>query len=125
MTDPLKTIRPEKQAEASALDAIFQDVTGWKPKLWRSTIGYGIYHYREPSGREGEFFATGFNMRVRDISLHILPGYSQFPDIEAKLGPHRRGKSCWYIKTLEGVDDAVLRELITAGLDDLRQVAEV
>lgn len=125
MTDPLTSIRPEKLEEARRLDEIFCEVTGWRPKLWRSTIGYGEYHYRTKSGLEGDCFATGFNMRARDISLHILPGYSEFPEIASQLGPHKRGKSCWYIKSLEAVDEAALRKLIKAGLEDLASCAEV
>lgn len=125
MSDPLKTIVPEKREEAVHLDSIFRDVTGWSPRLWRKTIGYGAYHYRTPSGLEGDCFATGFNMRARDISLHILPGYSEYPDIASQLGPHKRGKSCWYVKSLESVDQAALRNLILAGLEDLRKVADV
>ena len=125
MSDPLASIAPEKRQEADRLDAIFRSVTGWKPKLWRTVIGYGQYHYRTKSGLEGDFLATGFNMRVRDISLHILPGYSEFPEIAERLGPHKCGRSCWYIKTLDAVDEAALRELIVAGLADLRQFAEV
>ena len=82
-------------------------------------IGYGRYHYKYPTGHEGDFFATGFNMRARDISLHILPGYSDYPDIAARLGPHKRGKSCWYIPSLDRADEAALRDLIRVGLDDL------
>lgn len=119
MPDPLDTFAPEKQAEARQLDAIFRDVTGWQPKLWGRMIGYGQYHYRYDSGREGDFLATGFNMRARDISLHILPGYTDFPDIAGRLGRHKRGRSCWYIKSLENTDESALRELIRAGLDDL------
>ena len=119
MSDPLKAVPEPKRAEARRLDAIFQDVTGWQPRLWRNVIGYGEYHYRTKSGLEGDFLATGFNMRARDISLHILPGYSDFPKIAKRLGPHKRGRSCWYIKNLETVDEAALRDLIRAGLDDL------
>lgn len=125
MPDPLDTIAEDKRAEADILDAIFREVTGWRPKLWRASIGYGTYHYRTPSGREGDFFATGFNMRARDISLHILPGYNAFPDIASRLGPHKRGKSCWYIKSTDVIDRTALQDLILAGLDDLRQVAEI
>ena len=58
-------------------------------------------------------------LAARDIALHILPGYNDFPEIAARLGPHKRGKSCWYIKSLDQIDDAALRDLIRAGLDDL------
>ncbi len=107
------------------MDAIFREVTGWKPKLWRSTIGYGQYHYRTKAGAEGDFLATGYNMRARDISLHILPGYTEFPEIAARLDLHKRGRSCWYIKSLDAVDQTALRDLILAGLDDLRKFASI
>ena len=122
MPDPLASVTdPGKHAEATRLDAIFRSVTEYKPKLWGNVIGYGQYHYRYNSGREGDFLATGFNMRARDISLHILPGANDFPDIAARLGPHKRGRSCWYIKSLDAVDEAALRDLILAGLADLEK----
>lgn len=125
MPDPLETVAPEKRIEAERLDAIYREVTGWQPRLWGKIIGYGRYRYRTQSGQEGEFLATGFNMRGRDIAIHILPGYSEFPEIAARLGPHKRGKSCWYIKTLDAIDEAALRDLIRAGLEDLAREAEV
>jgi hypothetical protein len=118
-------IAPEKRAEAEKLDLIFRDVTGWAPKAWGKLIGYGGYHYRYDSGREGDFFATGFNMRARDIALHILPGYTDFPEIAERLGPHSRGKSCWYIKAVDRVNNEALRDLIRAGLTDLSTTYDV
>ncbi len=125
MPDPLASVAPEKRDAANRLDAIFREVTGWQPRLWRSTIGYGLYQYRTKSGLEGEFFATGFNLRKNDISLHILPGYADYPEIAARLGSHKRGKSCWYVKSLDVVDEAALRDLIRAGLEDLAGFAEI
>ena len=118
-------IDPEKQEEARRFNALFRDVTGWAPRLWGTKLGYGSYHYRTKSGLEGDFLATGFNMRVRDVSLHILPGYSDFPEIATRLGPHKRGRSCWYVKSYDAVDEAALKALILAGLDDLRNVATI
>ena len=125
MGNPLDMIAAERREEATRLDAIYRDVTGWTPKAWGKMIGYGAYHYRYESGREGEFFATGFNFRAKDIALHILPGYQDFPEIAARLGPHKRGKSCWYIKSLESVDEVAMRDLIRAGLDDLGEQYEI
>ena len=119
MSDPLDTIPTDKREEARRLDAIFRNASGFAPVAWGRMIGYGRYHYRYTSGREGDFLATGFSMRARDISLHILPGYSEFPDIAARLGPHSRGKSCWYIKSLDSIDARALADLIRAGLADL------
>lgn len=125
MSDPLDSLAEDKLEEGRQLDRIFREVTGWEPRLWGRMIGYGEYHYKYASGREGDFLATGFSMRVRDISLHILPGYTEFPEIAARLGPHKRGKSCWYIKSLEIVDETALRDLIAAGLKDLAEFAEI
>ena len=113
-------IAEEKLEEATQLNAIFQAATSWQPKRWGKIIGYGQYHYQYASGREGDFLATGFSMRARDISLHILPGYSEYSEIANRLGPHKRGKSCWYIKRLSDVDEAALGDLIRAGVEDLR-----
>lgn len=125
MTDAFSHIAPERRAEADILNALFCSITGWQPKLWGKVVGYGAYHYRTKAGREDVFFATGFNIRVRDIALHILPGYSDFPQIAARLGPHKRGRSCWYFKSLKNVDHSALADLIKVGLDDLAQFHEV
>ena len=125
MSDLFSDIAPEKRETALKLDRLFQDATGWRPKLWGKLIGYGQYHYRYDSGREGDSLATGFNLRARDISLHILPGYCDFPEIAARLGPHTRGRSCWYIKSIENIDEIALADLIRARVDDLKSTYEV
>lgn len=116
----LDTVDPSRQAEASLLLALFQRVTGWKPQLWGPTIaGFGRYEYRYDSGHSGESPATGFSPRKPEIVVYILPGYTDFAQILARLGPHRLGKSCLYLKRLDRIDLGVLEELIRAGLDDL------
>ena len=125
MPDLFTHFAPEKRDIALKLDRLFQVATGWRPKLWGKLIGYGQYHYRYDSGREGDSLATGFNLRARDISLHILPGYRDFPEIAARLGPHTRGRSCWYIKSLEIIDEIALTDLIRAGMNDLMSTYDV
>ena len=93
--------------------------------LYGNPGGYYTKPDTQITGRSGDFFATGFNIRARDVALHILPGYSEFPDIAARLGPHKRGKSCWYIKSLDVVDQTALRDLILAGLKDLADLYEI
>lgn len=117
----LDAVTPAARAdEARALDALFRDATGFAPRLWGDSIlGYGCYHYRYASGREGDFLATGFSPRARAFSIYILPGYADFGSILARLGKHRTGKSCLYVNRLSDIDLAVLAELIRAGLDDL------
>lgn len=118
-------VQPERrQSDAERLLEIFDDATGGlKPKMWGpSIIGYGRYHYKYDSGREGEFMLTGFSPRKANLSLYIMPGYS-FGDMEAKLlrlGKHKLGKACLYINKLADVDEDVLKEIIVYGLNDMR-----
>ena len=105
--------------EARRLDAIFREATGYAPRLWSGTVGYGAYDYVYDSGRSGTWFATGFRPGKRRHSIHVMPGYAAFPDIAARLGKHTRGKGCWYVNRLADVDEAVLAELIAAGVADL------
>lgn len=111
---------PLRRAEALRLDTIFRAVTGFVPVMWGpSIVGYGRYHYRYESGREGDSLATGFSPRASSLTVYIMPGYTDFGPILKNLGKHRTGKSCLYINRLSDVDESVLRQLIRAGLDDL------
>lgn len=111
---------PEKRAEAQALDALFRRVTGWQPVVWGpSMIGYGRYHYRYESGREGDALATGFSPRKAEHSIYIMPGYADYGDLLSRLGKHRIGKACLYVKRLSDIDLGVLEEMIRRGLTDL------
>lgn len=109
-----------KTAEAQQLDALFRRVTGYEPQMWGpSIIGYGRYHYRYASGREGDFLATGFSPRKARHSIYIMPGYQDYGAILSRLGKHKLGKSCLYVNKLADIDLEVLAELIRAGLKDL------
>jgi hypothetical protein len=123
----LSAVEPERRRlDALRLDAIFQEVTGWPPAMWGPTIvGYGRYHYRYESGRTGDFLATGFAPRKANLSIYVMPGYAEFGEILGRLGKHKMGKSCLYVTKLADVDEAVLAELIRAGLDDLAAKWEV
>lgn len=113
---------PRKAEEARQLDRLFQQVTGFRPRLWGpSIIGYGRYHYVYDSGRQGDFLATGFSPRKAAFSIYIMPGYADFGAILQRLGKHRTGRSCLYVNKLADIDLAVLAELIRAGLEDLNR----
>ena len=115
-----------RREDAERLDRIFRETTGFEPQMWGpSLIGYGRYHYRYDTGREGDFIATGFSPRKANMVVHILPGYADFGPILDRLGKHKLGKSCLYLGRLSGVDEGALRELIVAGLADLRRRHEV
>jgi Domain of unknown function (DU1801) len=116
----LASVDPARRDEAEDLLELFTEATGFEPQLWRPTmVGFGRYAYRYDSGHSGESLATGFSPRKADLSIYIMPGYADFGGILARLGPHRLGKACLYIKRLDRVDKGVLRALIRAGLEDL------
>lgn len=121
VTEFLASVEPDRRArDGVALDQLFRETTGYKPRMWGpSIVGYGRYRYRYASGREGEWLATGFSPRKAALSIYIMPGYADFGTILARLGKHRKGKSCLYINSLDDVDPGVLSELIRAGLHDL------
>ena len=113
---------PTRRADGLALDALFRQLTGWAPRMWGPTIvGYGSYHFRYESGREGDSLATGFSPRKGNLSLYIMPGYADFDDVLGRLGKCKMGKACLYINKLADIDMDVLAELIRAGLGDLNQ----
>lgn len=92
---------------------IMKHVTKEEPKMWGSSIvGFGRYRYKYESGREGEWMITGFSPRKGDLTLYITSGFDLFPDLMKRLGKHKTGKSCLYIKNLDDVDRAVLKQLI-------------
>lgn len=117
----LKSVEPHRRREdALALNAMFQRVTGFQPQIWgTSIVGYGRYHYRYDSGRDGDFLATGFSPRKSRLVLYIMPGYADFGALLTRLGKHQLGKSCLYLNKLADVDPDVLARLIRAGMDDL------
>jgi len=109
-----------RQAEARRLVAIFREVSGFEPRLWGpNIIGFGRYRYTYESGHSGEAPATGFSPRKAEHSIYIATGYAGQTALLAALGKHRVGKACVYLRHLDDADEAVLRRLIRAGLDEL------
>ena len=101
---------------------IMKRVTGEEPRMWGpSMIGFGTYHYRYASGREGDWFITGFSSRKNDLTLYIMSGFSRFDDLTSRLGQYKTGKSCLYIKRLSEVDEAVLEELVAESVSYMRE----
>jgi len=110
-----------KRADARRVMAIMREVTGEEPRLWGDNIvGYGHYHYKYASGREGDWFLTGFSPRKANLTLYITSGFEQFEDLRARLGKHTVGKSCLYVKRLSDLDEATLRELIGRSVEHMR-----
>lgn len=111
---------PTRRSDAETMLATLRRITGWEPRMWGpSIIGFGEYHYKYESGREGDFMRTGFSPRKANLVLYVIPGYSDYADKLARLGKHKIGKPCLYINKLADIDMAVLEEIIEAGLDDM------
>lgn len=109
-----------RRSDAETLLDLMGKVTGWEAKMWGpAIIGFGEYHYKYESGREGDFMRTGFSPRKQNMVVYIMPGYTNYDPILDRLGKHKKGKSCLYINKLADVDLEVLEELIQAGLDDM------
>lgn len=100
---------------------MMQEVTGLEPEMWGpSIVGFGDYHYRYESGREGDFFLTGFSPRKQSLSLYIMAGFDGCDGLLSRLGKHRKGASCLYINKLADVDLDVLRELVLQSFEHAR-----
>ncbi len=113
---------PQKAADARVVLGMMQEATGGLATLWGSNIvGFGRYHYTYASGREGDWFLCGFSPRKANLTLYIMPGFSAYEDLLGRLGKHKTGKSCLYIKRLSDVDVDVLRELVEASVVSMRQ----
>jgi hypothetical protein len=102
-----------RRADAKALVKLMQGATGENPKMWGpSIIGFGSYHYRYESGREGDMPLVGFSPRKAAAVLYGVMGFSGAEELLAKLGQHTTGKGCLYIKRLADVDPKVLQALV-------------
>jgi len=109
---------PTRRADCEAVRAMMQRATGCAPRMWgASIVGFGKYAYTYASGRTGEWMLTGFSPRKNDLTLYIMPGFTRYDALMARLGKHKTGKSCLYLKRLADVDTAVLEELITASVE--------
>jgi hypothetical protein len=103
------------------LVALMKTITGKPARMWGHTIvGFGTYHYKYASGREGEMALTGFSPRSGSLVIYLGPGLDA-PDLLAKLGKHKAGKGCLYVNKLDDVDRGVLRELIEKSVAEMRR----
>ena len=106
-----------RKDDALVLLELFEKISGAPPRMWgASIIGYGQYHYKYESGREGDFMRIGFSPRKANMVVYLMPGYQDFSKELARLGKHRIGKSCLYINKLADIDLGVLEEMATKSL---------
>ncbi len=119
----LSGVRDSKRhADALELLGIFQRATGEEPVMWGSSIvGFGKYHYRYESGREGDMCLAGFSPRSSAFAIYALSGAKGEADLLARLGKYERGKGCLYVKRLEDIDPKVLEGLVRLSADHTRE----
>jgi hypothetical protein len=118
-----ESVDDERRPDCRELVDIMRRVTGAEPVMWGSSIvGFGTYRYRYASGREGEWFLTGFAVRKRDLTVYVMDGFDGAGGLLDRLGPHNVGKSCLYIRRLQDVDRAVLEDLLAGSVAALRRL---
>ena len=111
-----------KREDSFSILELMKEATGAEPIMWGdSIIGFGRYHYKYASGREGEWFLTGFSPRVQNLTLYIMSGFDEYDELLGKLGKHSTGKSCLYVKKLADVDQDVLRELVSKSVAHMKE----
>ena len=111
----------EQRKDAQRLVALMRRVTGQEPRMWgTSIVGFGSYHYKYPSGHEGDSALAAFAARGRELVVYIAPGFEGRDALLAKLGEHKTGKVCVYIKRLANVDLKVLEKLVARSVADTK-----
>lgn len=107
--------------EAAEVVAMMARITGAPPRLWGdSMIGFGRYHYRNTTGDDLGWFLTGVAPRTGALTVYIMPGFDDEAEALARLGPHRTGRSCLYIRRLDKVDAGVLEGLVSRSVAMMR-----
>jgi hypothetical protein len=114
VTDFLAAIPDEaRRADCLTLLGLMKRATGAEARMWgASIVGFGNYHYKYASGREGDWFVIGFAPRKQDLTVYLMGGFDRHAALMRRLGKHKTGRACLYIRRLADVDLAVLKELI-------------
>lgn len=108
--------------DCKRVSEMMEKATGAKAKMWgASIIGFGTYNYKYASGREGEWMEIGFSPRKANLTLYIMSGFTKYAELLAKIGKHKTGKSCLYVKRLSDLDEKVLMELIENSIENVRK----
>jgi hypothetical protein len=124
--DFLNTVEDE-QARKDCLEILkmMKQVTKEEPKMWgASIVGFGSYHYKGASGREGDWFLTGFSPRKQNLTLYLNHGFEVHEDLLKKLGKYKTGMGCLYVKKLDDVDKKVLKELVTESVKRMKALSK-
>ena len=104
---------------------LMQEVTGEAPRMWgESIVGFGSYHYRYASGREGDWMEVAFSPRKQNLTLYMMGGFEGYEDLRGQLGKIKNGKGCLYVNKLADINLDVLREMVKQSVDHLRKTHE-
>lgn len=126
VTKFLNTIE-DKDAKKDSFEILkmMEQITKEKPKMWgASIVGFGSYHYKGASGREGDWMLTGFSPRKQNLTIYIIAGFDKHTALLKKLGKHTTGKGCLYIRRLGDVDQKLLKELITDSVKTMKKLSK-
>lgn len=108
----------QRRADGKAVAKLMQQATKFKPKMWGSSIiGFGSYHYKYESGREGDSCLVGFSPRKQNLVLYITGGFDNYEALLQKLGKYKMGKGCIYLNRLSDIDQAVLKTLVKESIE--------
>src|SRR5688572_17652543 len=109
----------ERRDDCFAVAKIMEEITGEKPKMWGpSIVGFGTWHYKYASGREGDWPVAAFSPRKKDLTLYLTVGFEKHTELMQKLGKHSTGKSCLYIKRLSDIHVPTLKKLIKTSVKE-------
>lgn len=114
---------PKRREDSKTIAVLMENLTGSKPKMWGdSIVGFGDYRYTYASGREGDWFLSGFSPRKQSLTLYIMGYLEYYPDHLERLGKFKHGKGCLYINKLEDVDLKVLEDLIRTSIKRMKKL---
>jgi hypothetical protein len=113
----------QRRKDCQVVLKLMEEITGAKGEMWgTSIVGFGRYHYKGSSGREGEWMITGFSPRKSNLTLYLMGGFQDVPELMKKLGKHKTGMSCLYLNKLADVDMKVLKQLVTKSVKKMDKV---
>lgn len=117
-----KVENPTKREDSFKILELMKEITQEKPLMWgESIVGFGSYHYKYSSGREGDWPLVGFSPRKKNLTLYIMSGFERYELLLDNLGKFKTGKSCLYINKLKDVDIKILRALILESVEYMKK----
>ena len=118
-----KVENPTKREDSFKILELMKEVTKEEPVMWGdSIVGFGSYHYKYASGREGDWFLVGFSPRKQNLAVYLMNGFEKHQKLLKNLGKHKTGKSCLYINKLKDINIQSLRELILKSAKHLKEI---